>query len=84
MLLLDSPTAGLDPILTTIIGSLIVASLQRLRATALTITNDLGGLRRTAQRAALLSEGRIAWEGPIDTIDASSNPEVARFVNASR
>jgi phospholipid/cholesterol/gamma-HCH transport system ATP-binding protein len=84
VLLLDSPTAGLDPILTAIIDSLIVASLGRLGATALTITQDIESARRTAQRAALLSEGRIAWDGPITAIDTSGNPEVARFIAASR
>jgi phospholipid/cholesterol/gamma-HCH transport system ATP-binding protein len=83
-LMLDSPTAGLDPILTAIIDSLIVASLERLRATALTITHDIESARRTAQRAALLSEGSIAWEGPIAAIDTSGNPEVASFIAASR
>jgi ABC-type transporter Mla maintaining outer membrane lipid asymmetry ATPase subunit MlaF len=68
VLLVDSPTAGLDPILTAIIDSLIVASLNPLRATALTITQDIESARRTAQRAALLSQGRIAWEGPIEML----------------
>lgn len=84
MLFLDSPTAGLDPILTTIIDSLISASLARLRATGFTITHDLESARRIAQRAALLSEGRIVWEGPIETLDRTGNPEVERFVAASR
>jgi phospholipid/cholesterol/gamma-HCH transport system ATP-binding protein len=84
VLLLDSPTAGLDPILTAIIDSLVSRSLERLHATALMITHDIESARRMAHRAALLSGGRIAWEGPIETMDASGNPEVARFINASR
>ena len=48
VVLLDSPTAGLDPILTAIIDSLIVASLERLHATALTITHDIESARRSA------------------------------------
>lgn len=84
MLFLDNPTAGLDPILTAIIDSFIAASLKRLRATALTITHDLESARRIAQRAALLSKGRIAWEGPIEALGASGNPQVERFVRANR
>jgi phospholipid/cholesterol/gamma-HCH transport system ATP-binding protein len=83
-LVLDDPTAGLDPILTAIIDRVIVAALDRLHATALTITHDIPSARRLATRAALLSGGRIAWEGPIEAIDRSGNDDVERFVRASR
>ena len=29
-------------------------------------------------------EGKIAWEGPIDALDTSGNPEVDRFIKAGR
>jgi phospholipid/cholesterol/gamma-HCH transport system ATP-binding protein len=84
MLFLDSPTAGLDPILTAIIDRLIVASLTQLHATALSITHDLKSARRIANRAAYLEDGRIVWAGPIEALDRSGNPQVDRFVRGSR
>jgi phospholipid/cholesterol/gamma-HCH transport system ATP-binding protein len=84
MLFLDSPTAGLDPILTAIIDRLIVASLARLHATALSITHDLRSARRIANRAAFQDGGRIIWVGPIEALDRSGNRQVDRFVRGTR
>ena len=84
IVLLDNPTAGLDPVLTAIIDSFIAASLQRLNATALTITHDLRSAMRVAQRAAFLAEGKIVWCGSIATIGSVQEPAVQAFVRASR
>jgi phospholipid/cholesterol/gamma-HCH transport system ATP-binding protein len=81
--LLDSPTAGLDPITTTFIDDFIVKLTRRIRATTLIVTHDVGSMRRIADRIALLHDGRIAWEGPVDRLDRSGNAQVAEFVRRS-
>lgn len=80
MLFLDDPTAGLDPILTTIIDQFILNSLQTLGATALTITQDVDSARRIADRIAVLHGGRIIWEGPVDEVDRTGDPHVNEIV----
>ncbi|MFI5015994.1 MAG: ABC transporter ATP-binding protein [Hyphomicrobiales bacterium] len=80
VLFLDDPTAGLDPIITTIIDDFILRTLKPANATALTITYDVQTARRIADRVAMLSDGRIIWEGPADALDRSGNPLVERFV----
>lgn len=82
-LILDNPTAGLDPIMTAIIDQFILASLERLGATAVIITHDLASAERVGTRAAMLGHGRIAWEGPIAALANSGNAEVAEFVRRS-
>ena len=77
---LDDPTAGLDPIITTIIDDFILRTLKPTNATALTITYDVETARRIADRIAMLAEGRIIWEGPADALERSGNPQVERFV----
>jgi phospholipid/cholesterol/gamma-HCH transport system ATP-binding protein len=77
---LDSPTAGLDPIMTAIVDKVIVQIVRALRATTLIITHDLASARRIADRAAFLFEGRIDWEGPIDALDRSGNPHVEEWI----
>ncbi len=81
VLFLDDPTAGLDPIITTIIDEFILRTLKPANATALTITYDVRTARRIADRVAMLADGRIIWEGPTAALDRSGNPLVERFVH---
>jgi phospholipid/cholesterol/gamma-HCH transport system ATP-binding protein len=83
ILFLDDPTAGLDPILTTIIDQFIMQSIDALGATALTITQDIESARRMADRMAVLHGGRIVWEGPADAVDSTGNPHVDEIVQPS-
>jgi phospholipid/cholesterol/gamma-HCH transport system ATP-binding protein len=83
ILFLDDPTAGLDPILTTIIDQFIMQSIAALGATALTITQDIESARRMADRMAVLHGGRIIWEGPADAVDSTGNPHVDEIVQPS-
>lgn len=79
-LVLDSPTDGLDPIVTAYIDRLLVDTFARLKATGLTITHDVPSARRIGNRAAFLHDGRIRWEGPIADLDRSGDPELDRFI----
>lgn len=83
ILLLDSPTAGLDPILTTMINRLMVSTINLLEGTALTITHDMTSARRIADRIALLHGGQIVWEGPTTAMDHSGEPHLDEFVSRS-
>lgn len=77
----DEPTTGLDPIMADVINALIVECVRELGATTLSITHDMGSVRKIADRVAMLHQGEIVWEGPKDAIDASGNAYVDQFVN---
>ena len=77
----DEPTTGLDPIMSDVINDLIRTCVSDLGATALSITHDMGSVRKIADRVAMLYEGRIVWEGPVESIDASGDPHVDQFIN---
>jgi phospholipid/cholesterol/gamma-HCH transport system ATP-binding protein len=77
----DEPTTGLDPIMSDVINELIRTCVSDLGATALSITHDMGSVRKIADRVAMLYDGRIIWEGPVDSIDASGDPHVDQFIN---
>jgi len=79
ILILDSPTDGLDPIVTTHIDTLIANALKQLNAAALTITQDIDSAQRIGDRAAFLFEGRIRWQGPMAEIERADDPELKRF-----
>ena len=80
-LVLDDPTAGLDPILTGTIVSLIQGAIERSGATALTVTSDMSVARESFDRLAMLHEGSIMWQGAPDEIDESGNAYLDQLIN---
>lgn len=81
IVLLDEPTAGLDPIMTNIINEHILEGVHRLGATTLSITSDMAGARKIADRIAMLHDGRIIWCGPTEEVDNSGNPYLDQFIH---
>jgi phospholipid/cholesterol/gamma-HCH transport system ATP-binding protein len=80
VILYDEPTAGLDPIASTVIEDLITS----LRCdggctTYVIVTHQESTIRRTAQRVVFLYHGKIQWEGPVDQIDTVDHPMVRQF-----
>ena len=55
----DEPTTGLDPIMADVINDLIIDSVKKLGASALTITHDMASARKIADRIAMLYQGKI-------------------------
>ena len=80
-LVLDDPTAGLDPILTGAIVSLIRDAIERTGATALTVTSDMSVARQSFDRLAMLYDGTIEWQGAADEIDKSDNAHLDQLIN---
>ncbi|MEO0361391.1 MAG: ATP-binding cassette domain-containing protein [Pseudomonadota bacterium] len=76
----DEPTAGLDPIMSTVINQLIRELVSEMGATAITITHDMRSVREIADRVAMLHDGVVQWEGPVDEIEASGNAHLDQFV----
>jgi phospholipid/cholesterol/gamma-HCH transport system ATP-binding protein len=66
-----------------VINDLIVDVVQRLGATALSITHDMASARKIAHRVAMLHAGCIVWQGPVAEIDTTDNPYVQQFVNGN-
>jgi phospholipid/cholesterol/gamma-HCH transport system ATP-binding protein len=77
----DEPTTGLDPIMADVINELIVDTVKDVGATTLSITHDMVGARKIADRIAMLYKGKIIWNGPKQDIDASGNPFVDQFIH---
>ena len=81
VLLLDEPTANLDPYNVGLIED-IVRSLNRERGTSLVlVTHNVFQARRLAHRVALLLEGRIVEVADVDAFFQSPrDPRTAAFV----
>ena len=81
ILLFDEPTSGLDPITGGVIDNLILDSVRRLGATALTISHDMASVRRIADQVAMIHKGRVIWSGPSTQMFDSGIAEVDQFVH---
>ncbi|MEZ5715992.1 MAG: ATP-binding cassette domain-containing protein [Paracoccaceae bacterium] len=64
LLLLDEPTASLDPASTAAVESLIAAAKQR-GVTVVLVTHDIGQARRLGDDLIFLHAGRVAETGPV-------------------
>lgn len=84
LLFFDEPTTGLDPIMGAVIDGLIVDCVQRLGATAISITHDMASARRIGERAAMLHQGRIVWEGPAAHLGQTGNAMADQFARGER
>ena len=80
VLFFDEPTSGLDPITTDLINDLIVNCTKSLGATAITITHDMSSVYKTADRAALLFDGELVWQGSKRSMASSKDAYVRQFV----
>jgi phospholipid/cholesterol/gamma-HCH transport system ATP-binding protein len=77
----DEPTTGLDPIMADVINELIVKCVSDLGATAVSITHDMASARKIGHRIAMLYEGKLIWQGPVDEIDRTNNAHVDQFIH---
>ena len=81
IILLDEPTAGLDPIMTNVIGELIMKGTRDLGAMTFSITSDMKGARQIGDRIAMIYDGTIIWSGPTAEVDTSDNAYLDQFIN---
>lgn len=84
VILYDEPTAGLDPIASTVIEDL-VRQLQNSThcSTYVMVSHQESTIRRTGDRVLFLYDGVIQWEGRVDQIDQTDHPMVRQFFSAS-
>lgn len=85
VLLYDEPTAGLDPIASTVLEDLI-RDLQCNEGgcgSYAIVTHQDSTIRRTADRVVMLYQGKVQWDGPIDEVDTTDNPLMRQFFSGS-
>jgi phospholipid/cholesterol/gamma-HCH transport system ATP-binding protein len=83
LILLDEPSAGLDPVIATVVDELIISLTQKTKATSITVTHEMESAFRIATRMAMLYEGKIIEEGEPKEFKESKNPVVAQFLSGS-
>jgi len=82
ILLFDEPTSGLDPVTGSVIDELIVKSVKRLGASAITITHDMASVSRIADKVILIDDKTISWAGKPNEMLKSNNAKIQQFIKA--
>ena len=79
IILYDEPTTGLDPITAREISGLIRQVQQKYQTAALIISHDMDSVRLTADRVALLADGRCYAQGTYAELAEHADPRVNDF-----
>jgi len=79
LLLLDEPTAGLDPITSAEIDDLVLKLQEENNLTSVVVTHDLQSAKVIADRVALLDKGKVVQEGSFEDLVESHNEFVREF-----
>ncbi len=79
LLLLDEPTAGLDPIAAEAFDRLIGRLAPALGLTVVLVTHDLDSLYALCDRVAVIADRRIAALAPVAELEGSDHPWIRRY-----
>ena len=81
ILVLDEPSAGLDPIVGAELDELILFLKEVFEVTVIVVTHELASAFRIADRLAMLHKGRFRAVGTKDEIMGSQDPRVRQFLD---
>lgn len=82
-ILYDEPTAGLDPISSTLIEDYIVRLKEETKAASIVVTHQMSTIQRTADKVLMLYQGRTVYEGTPNDMLSTTNEYAKQFVSAS-
>jgi phospholipid/cholesterol/gamma-HCH transport system ATP-binding protein len=80
LLLLDEPSAGLDPVAAAALRELIVQLHERLALSVLVATHDPAWAFAIADRVVMLHAGRVLAAGPPDAVRATPDAAVQQLL----
>jgi phospholipid/cholesterol/gamma-HCH transport system ATP-binding protein len=81
ILVLDEPSAGLDPIVAAELDDLILLVKEAMQMTVIVVTHEMPSAFRIADRIAMLYQGSFSSVGTKEEIKASQNPRVRQFLD---
>jgi phospholipid/cholesterol/gamma-HCH transport system ATP-binding protein len=83
LILLDEPSAGLDPVIASVIDELIISLSEKSKVTSITVTHEMDSAFRIGTRMAMLYQGKIIEDAEPERFKQSENPVVAQFLSGS-
>ncbi|KXZ52494.1 hypothetical protein GPECTOR_9g538 [Gonium pectorale] len=92
VIMYDEPTAGLDPVASTVVEDLM-RSLHNTDADSngkasgissyIVVTHQHSTIRRAVDRIIFLHQGKVVWEGSVKEFDTTDEPIVRQFAEGS-
>jgi phospholipid/cholesterol/gamma-HCH transport system ATP-binding protein len=82
ILLVDEPSAGLDPITADEIDDLLLRLKQDGRTTLVIVTHNIPSAKRLGDELVMLHEGRLIARGTPEGLERSSDPLVRAFMSS--
>ena len=80
LVLFDEPSAGLDPVMSSVIDELIINLTEKTNTTSVIVTHEMDSAFRIATRMAMLYQGAIIQDGTPEDFKSSDDPVVRQFV----
>ncbi len=84
IILYDEPTAGLDPISSTVIEDYMVVLKKELQAASIVVTHQLSTITRTADKVIMLYNSNIVWNGTPKEMLLCNNEYTKQFIEANK
>lgn len=88
----DEPTAGLDPVASTVVEDLMRSLHCKPNESCeehggvssyIVVTHQHSTIRRSVDRLVFLHQGKVAWEGTVEEFDTTTEPIVRQFATGS-
>ena len=83
LILFDEPSAGLDPVIATVIDELIISLTESSKVTSIIVTHEMDSAFRVGTKMAMLYQGKIIEQGEAEGFKNSTNPVVVQFLSGS-
>jgi len=83
LILFDEPSAGLDPVISSVIDELIISLSEQSKVTSVIVTHEMDSAFRIGTKMAMLYQGKIIEVGDAEQFRRSENPVVAQFLSGS-
>ena len=84
ILLIDEPSAGLDPITSTEIDELLMEIKTTRHATLVVVTHNIPSARRIGDQLAFLDQGKLLMQGTVEEAEKSEHQLVRDFMKSQQ
>ena len=81
LILFDEPSAGLDPVISSVIDELIISLTERSKVTSVIVTHEMDSAFRIGTRMAMLYHGAVIANAEPERFKRSQHPVVQQFLS---